>query len=118
MQNSHVVGRVVMLVLVVVVMTALIALFSPRRRPQFLKAVMFLLGGLIGLYAVGRGIAEFWTVDSSNPASYQHDWGGPSLIGVFAVHSGPGLLVLIIAGIWLYRELSKRRGSNHTPYNQ
>jgi hypothetical protein len=56
---------------------------------------------VLALYLVGRGVAEFFVVHYSDPASYRNDWGGPSLAGVFAVHSGPA--VAIVAGfvIWL-----------------
>jgi hypothetical protein len=67
------------------------------------------MGALVALFAVGRGIAEFWVVDYSDPASYRHSRGGPSLAGVFAVHSGPGLIVLIATAVWLYRWRAHKR---------
>jgi hypothetical protein len=54
------------------------------------------LAGLLALYLAGRGVAEFFTIDYSDPASYASSWGGPSLAGVFAVHTGPA--VAIVAG--------------------
>jgi hypothetical protein len=45
------------------------------------------VGALLALYLVGRGIAEFFLIHYSDPASYASDWGGPSLAGVFAVHT-------------------------------
>jgi hypothetical protein len=42
-------------------------------------------------------------IDINDPASYRDDWGGPSLLGVLAVHCGPGLLALIAFGIVLLR---------------
>ncbi len=41
----------------------------------------------------------------SDPATYQGDWGGPSLAGVLAVHSGPG----IVAAPFLVWALMRRR---------
>ena len=43
-----------------------------------------------GLYLVVRAMAEPFTIDMTDPATYQDDWGGPSLLGVLAIHCGPG----------------------------
>jgi hypothetical protein len=67
------------------------------------------VAGLVAAFLVGRGIAEFWVVDYGSPASYQHSWGGPSLAGVFAVHTGPGLIIVIMTAVWLYRRIQRRR---------
>lgn len=67
------------------------------------------VAGLVAAFLVGRGIAEFWTVDYASPASYHDSWGGPSLAGVFAVHTGPGLIIVIITVAWVYRRLRHRR---------
>ncbi len=61
------------------------------------------MGGLLAVYLVGRGVAEFFIVHYSDPASYRNSWGGPSLAGVFAVHSGPAVAILIGAGVYLRR---------------
>jgi hypothetical protein len=66
---------------------------------------------LLAVYLVGRGIVELFTVNYSDPASYRGDWGGPSLAGVLAVHSGPALAILIAAGVWLRRRV-RRPGAN------
>jgi len=60
-------------------------------------------GGILGVYLVARGIAEFFVIHYNNPASYRNDWGGPSLAGVFAVHSGPAVAILIATGVYLLR---------------
>jgi len=57
----------------------------------------------LGAYLVGRAIAEFFLIHYSFPASYRNDWGGPSLAGVLAVHSGPGLIILAAAAWWVLR---------------
>jgi hypothetical protein len=51
---------------------------------------------------VGRGIAEPFVIHWHDPSSYALDWGGPSLAGVLAVHSGPAL-VIIGAAAWRLR---------------
>ncbi len=80
----------------------------PRARRRIRRAVGVGLVAAIGLYFVARGILEFWVVDFSDPSSYADDWGGPSLIGVLAVHSGPGLLVIAGALLW-WRQRRQRR---------
>ena len=67
------------------------------------------LGGLLALYLVGRGVAEFFIVHYNDPASYRDAWGGPSLAGVFAVHSGPAVAIVAGSVIWLCRRLRARR---------
>ena len=42
-------------------------------------------------------------MDYSSPASYRDAWGGPTLAGVCAVPSGPGLIILIAMAVWLWR---------------
>ena len=70
---------------------------------KLIRAFGFAVGGVLAVYLVGRGIAEFFTVNYSDPASYRLDWGGPSLAGVFAVHTGPAVLILAGTGVWLRR---------------
>jgi hypothetical protein len=72
-----------------------------------LRTLSIGLVGLISVYLIGRGIAEFFTVKYSDPASYRDDWGGPSLAGVFAVHSGPGVLAVLGWTIYLHRRRSR-----------
>lgn len=55
-------------------------------------------GVLLGLYLIGRAAAEPFVIDMTDPASYRHDWGGPSLIGVLAVHCGPGIISALLIG--------------------
>ena len=47
---------------------------------------------VIGVFLIVRSIAEPFVIDVSDPATYIRDWGGPSLIGVLAVHMLPGVL--------------------------
>ena len=48
---------------------------------KLIRAFGLAIGGVLAVYLVGRGIAEFFTVNYSDPASYRLDWGGPSLAG-------------------------------------
>jgi hypothetical protein len=86
-----------------IVTLAMVAVASPRWRRRLPRLAGLSLGGVLAAYLVGRGIAEFFAVNYSSPASYRNDWGGPSLAGVFAVHSGPGLAVLAGAAACLVR---------------
>lgn len=67
-----------------------------------------LLGLVIGLFLVARAIAEPFTIDVTDPATYRGDWGGPSLFGVLLVHCGPG----VIAAALITRAQLRRRSSS------
>jgi hypothetical protein len=54
------------------------------------------LAWLVGTYLVARAIVELFVIDFSDASTYRNDWGGPSLIGVLAVHMLPGLLAAIV----------------------
>jgi hypothetical protein len=75
---------------------------------KLIRVLGLAIGGVLAVYLVGRGIAEFFTVSYSDPASYRLDWGGPSLAGVFAVHSGPAVLILAATALWLRRRRRRR----------
>ena len=66
--------------------------------------------GVLGLYLIGRGIVELFTISWHDPSSYRDDWGGPSLLGVLAVHTGPAV-VLIIAAIVSIRRRHRENSS-------
>jgi hypothetical protein len=106
--GAHVAAYAFLAVLVFAAGVAVASIFSPRWRRLDLRAICIPVGTVVALYAVGRGVAEFFVVNYSDPASYAKDWGGPSLAGVFAVHAGPGAAVLIAAGVWLYRRRAGR----------
>lgn len=42
---------------------------------KLIRALGLAIGGVLAVYLVGRGIAEFFTVNYSDPASYRLDWG-------------------------------------------
>jgi hypothetical protein len=69
-----------------------------RRRTPWVWPLLG-IAAVLAVYLVGRGVAELFLIHYGNPASYAKDWGGPSLAGVLAVHSGPGL-VIIASGAW------------------
>jgi hypothetical protein len=71
---------------------------------------VWIVGGVVGLYLVGRAIAELFLIDMSDPATYRDDWGGSGLIGVLLVHCLPGLLA---AAVFVTAYL--RRPSKHLP---
>ena len=74
-----------------------------RRALRFLGWVVLLL---VGLFLVARAVVEVVSVDPGDPATYRDDWGGPTYAGVLLVHAGPGLLVLGVTALLLWR----RRG--------
>lgn len=67
------------------------------------RSLLAVAAGLLAAYLVARGITEFFVIHYNDPASYAGDWGGPSLAGVLAVHSGPGLVIIGAAAWWLLR---------------
>ena len=70
-----------------------------------MKRVFITAAWLLGVYLVARAIIEPFTIDMSDPATYRNDWGGPSLIGVLAVHMIPGVLAAaaMVASIFRHR---------------
>jgi hypothetical protein len=92
----------------VIVWVAGLAL-PPHRRRRIQRACVRTVGGVVGAYLVGRAVAEFFLVKYDDPGSYSQSWGGPSLAGVFAVHSGPGLAVLIAATVFAWRHFKRRQ---------
>jgi hypothetical protein len=70
-----------------------------------MKKVLLGLGLVLGVYLIGRAVAEPFVIDLTDPATYRYDWGGPSLAGVLLVHCGPGVL----AAALMVRALVRRR---------
>jgi hypothetical protein len=81
----------------------------PRWRRGLPKVIGLAAAGVLAAFLVGRGVAEFFIVHYGDPASYRNAWGGPSLAGVFAVHSGPAVAILLGAGGYLVRWHRARR---------
>lgn len=101
--HDYLLGAAVLVLLVGLAALAVTALFSGKYRRRIGRAAAWTGGGLIGLYLVGRGIVEFFIIHYGDPASYQSSWGGPSLAGVFLVHSGPGFLILAGTAVYAWR---------------
>lgn len=108
---SHAAAIVVLVVGVLAVVAAVIAAGVPRFRSLLIRTTVIAVGVTLSVYFVARGIAEFWVVNYNDPSTYQHDWGGPSLLGVFAVHTGPGLAILLGVMWWVERRFRLRRDS-------
>jgi hypothetical protein len=70
-----------------------------------MRKAMTGLGWLLGAFLLIRAIAAPFSIDMSDPVSYLADWGGPSLVGVLAVHMVPGLL----AASWMVMMARRRR---------
>ncbi|MPZ54841.1 MAG: hypothetical protein GEU79_19305 [Acidimicrobiia bacterium] len=77
-----------------------------------MKRVLIIIGYAIGIYLIGRAIVEPFSIDMTNPATYRDDWGGPSLVGVLAVHCVPGILAAVI--MWRHQVRRRARGSPTT----
>lgn len=74
---------------------------------RIMRKVLWVLGLVVGAYLIVRAIAELFVIDYSDPASYQNDWGGPSLAGVLLVHCGPGIVAAALM-IWALRKRRAR----------
>jgi len=57
-----------------------------------MRRAWLVLGAVAAAFLIVRGIVEVLTIHYSDPSSYEHDWGGPSVIGVLLVHCLPGVL--------------------------
>jgi hypothetical protein len=73
-----------------------------------MKKVLIAAGFVLGLYLTGRAIAEPFVIHWGDPASYRNSWGGPSVIGVLAVHCLPGLILPTAVAYRLRHRLSVR----------
>jgi hypothetical protein len=84
---------------------------APHRGARYSLVRAFGLGiaGILAVYLVGRGVAEFFTVHYNDPASYANSWGGPSLAGVFAVHTGPAVVIVAASVAYLIRRRRRAR---------
>jgi hypothetical protein len=74
-----------------------------------MKRAAVVVGLILGVYLIARAVAEPFAIDMADPGTYRDDWGGPTLVGVLAVHSGPGVLAAAVIAIALLRRRSRRR---------
>ena len=61
--------------------------------------LLAILGFVLGVFLIARAVAELVLIDYGDSSSYRSDWGGPTIVGVLAVHVLPGLL----AGVLMHR---------------
>ena len=73
-----------------------------------MKVLGIAVAYLVGAYFVVRAVIELVVIDYSDPASYKNDWGGPSLLGVLAVHCLLGVVSLALM-IWGARRIVRHR---------
>jgi hypothetical protein len=73
-----------------------------------MRRVLWVLGLTLGGFLIVRAIMEIFVIDYGDPSSYRDDWGGPSLAGVLAVHSGPGVLAAALI-LWALIRTRRRR---------
>lgn len=71
-----------------------------------MKVVGIVFAYVVGAYFVVCAVVEVVTIDYGDAASYQKDWGGPSLLGVLAVHCLPGVIALALM-LWGARRLRR-----------
>jgi hypothetical protein len=71
-----------------------------------MKVIGISVAYLVGVFLVVRAVVELVTLDYGDSASYEDDWGGPSLVGVLAVHCLPGIVAAALM-IWGVRRLRR-----------
>jgi len=74
-----------------------------------MRRALLILGAVVAAFLIVRAIVEVLTLHYSDPSSYEHDWGGPSVIGVLAVHTLPGVIAAVVVVLVIRRS---RGGSN------
>jgi hypothetical protein len=57
-----------------------------------MRRVALVVGLILAVFLVIRAVVELTTFHYSDPSSYRHDWGGPSMVGVLLIHCLPGVL--------------------------
>jgi hypothetical protein len=74
-----------------------------------MRLIGYGLAVVLGVYLMARAVAELFLLDMGDPAAYRDDWGGPALLGVLAVHCGPGVLAAALFALVFVRYLRRRR---------
>jgi hypothetical protein len=68
-----------------------------------LKKLPLAFGLFLGAYLIVRAAVEPFVIDMTDSSTYHLDWGGPHLVGVLAVHCGPGIVSAVLIARWLRR---------------
>lgn len=71
-----------------------------------MRKVALVVGLIFAVFLIVRAIVEVITFHYSDPSSYEHDWGGPSMVGVLLVHCLPGVLAAVAVVLWVRRSRS------------
>jgi hypothetical protein len=76
-----------------------------------MRRVALVIGLVFAAFLVVRAVVELITFPYSDPSSYEHDWGGPSMVGVLLVHCLPGVLAAaaIVLVVRRYRSDARER---------
>lgn len=72
-----------------------------------MKRALLILGAIVAAFLIVRAIVEVLTLHYSDLSSYEHDWGGPSVIGVLLVHCLPGVIAAIAVILVIRRSRAK-----------
>jgi hypothetical protein len=72
-----------------------------------MKRALLIVGAVVAAFLIVRAIVEVLTLHYSDPTSYQHDWGGPSVIGVVLVHCLPGVIAAVAVILVMRRSRAK-----------
>jgi hypothetical protein len=87
----------------------------PGHSVDRMKRIGIVFLWILGAYLIGRAAVEPFVIDMSDPATYHLDWGGPHLIGVLAVHMGPGIIAAALMARAVVLRISGRRPRGATP---
>jgi hypothetical protein len=87
----------------------LVWVLAPDLKGHPMRRIGTVLVVVLGVYLIGRAIAEPFVINMADSATYHNDWGGPHLLGVLAVHCGPGLLAAAWFGNLVRRRLQRSR---------
>ena len=68
-----------------------------------MRRAALIFGEVFAAFLIVRAIVELVTIHYADPSSYEHDWGGPSLIGVLLVHCLPGALAAVVIALVMRR---------------
>jgi hypothetical protein len=71
------------------------------------KRALLILGAIVAAFLIVRAIVEVLTLHYSDLSSYEHDWGGPSVIGVLLVHCLPRVIAAIAVILVIRRSRAK-----------